>query len=179
MQTISKEKQIANQTLKIKYMSRSINTLSQILLNGSKKVAFIVALFITVGVSSSFAAPTHEGNDAIVTSFHKDFKRAELMGMDVKKDYTKVTFQLNNVVLFAFYSSHGELLAVVRNIVSTKLQIQLLLDLKQKYNDFWINDLFEMSSNGETNYYVTLQNADTKTTLRSSSTSGDWETYRP
>ena len=178
MQTNSKEKQITNQTLKIKYMLRSTNTLSQILLNGSKKVAFIVALFLTVGISSSFAAPTREGNDAIVASFHKDFKRAELMGMEIKKDYTKVTFRLNNLVLFAFYSSNGELLAVVRNIVSTQLPIQLLMDLKQKYNDFWITDLFEMSANGETNYYVTLQNADTKVTLRSNS-SNDWETYRP
>jgi hypothetical protein len=178
MQTNSKEKEITNQTLKIKYMLRSTFTLSQILLNGSKKVAFIVALFLTVGISSSFAAPTREVNDAIVTSFHKDFKRAELMGMDVKKDYTKVTFRLNNLVLFAFYSTHGELLAVVRNIVSTQLPIQLLMDLKQQYNDFWITDLFEMSSNGETDYYVTLQNADTKITLRSNSTS-TWETYHP
>jgi hypothetical protein len=177
MQTNSK-KTITTQTLKIKYMLRSTNTLSQILLNGSKKVVFIAALFLTVGISSSFATPTREGNDAIVASFHKDFKRAELMGMEIKKDYTKVTFRLNNLVLFAFYSSNGELLAVVRNIVSTQLPIQLLMELKQKYNDFWITDLFEMSSNGETNYYVTLQNADTKVTLRSNSSS-DWETYRP
>ncbi len=38
-------------------MLRSTNTLSQILLNGSKKVAFIVALFLTVGISSSFRHP--------------------------------------------------------------------------------------------------------------------------
>lgn len=182
MQTNSKKaiakQTITNQTLKIKYMLLSTNTISNYLLNGSKKIAFIVAMFMIVGIGSSFATPTRDSNDLIVASFHKDFKRAELMGMELKKDYTKVTFKLNNLVLYAFYSPNGELIAVIRNIVSTQLPIQLLMDLKQTYSSYWITDLFEMSSNGETNYFITLENADGRITLRSNNTS-NWESYHP
>jgi hypothetical protein len=144
-----------------------------------KTIAFVVALFLTLGVSSSFAATTTSNNDenqVILASFRKDFRTAELIGIEAKKEYTKVTFKLNNLVLFAFYSENGDLIAVVRNILSSHLPIQLLMDLKQNHSNCWITDLFEIDSNGETNYYVTLENGDSQVTLRSTS-SNNWETY--
>jgi len=155
-------------------MKRSINT-----------IAFVVALFLTLGVSSSFAATTtskttttsnNDENQVILASFRKDFRTAELMGIETKKEYTKVTFKLNNLVLFAFYSENGDLIAVVRNILSSQLPIQLLMDLKQNHSNCWITDLFEIDSNGQINYYVTLENGDSQVTLRSTS-SNNWETY--
>jgi hypothetical protein len=149
-------------------MKRSINT-----------IAFVVALFLTLSVSSSFAATTTSNNDenqVVLASFRKDFRTAELMGIEAKKEYTKVTFKLNNLVLFAFYSENGDLIAVVRNILSSQLPIQLLMDLKQNHTNCWITDLFEIDSNGQTNYYVTLENSDSQVTLRSTS-SNTWETY--
>ena len=169
-------------------MLHTTNNLGQTLLNGSKKIAIVAALFLTVGLSSSFAtpvstgntasvsAPARDGNDLITASFHKDFKHAELMGIEVKKAYTKVTFKLNNMVLFAFYSGNGELLAVVRNILSTQLPIQLLMDLKETYSKYWITDLFEINSDNQTTYYVTLQNADGRVSLRSGN-AATWEAY--
>jgi hypothetical protein len=145
-----------------------------------KTIAFVIALFLTLGVSSSFAATTtsnNEENQVILASFHKDFRTAELMGIEAKKEYSKVTFKLNDLVLFAYYSENGDLIAVVRNILSSQLPIQLLMDLKQNHSNCWITDLFEINSNGQTNYYVTLENGDTRTTLRSAS-SNNWETYR-
>jgi hypothetical protein len=170
-------------------MLHTTNNLRQTILNGSKKIAIVAALFLTVGLSSGFAtpvsinnastvSPARDGNDLVTASFHKDFKHAELMGIEVKKAYTKVTFKLNNMVLFAFYSGNGELLAVVRNILSTQLPIQLLMDLKETYNNYWITDLFEINSDNQTTYYVTLQNADGHVSLRSDNTA-TWETYRP
>jgi len=149
-------------------MKRSTNT-----------IALVIALFLTLGVSSSFAAtttPNNEENQVVLASFHKDFRTAEVMVVEAKKEYTKVTFKLNNLVLFAFYNENGELLAVVRNILSSQLPIQLLMDLKQNHNNCWITDLFEINSNGQTNYYVTLEDGDNQTTLRSTS-SNNWETY--
>ena len=177
MQTISNQTKSLKH-FKTKYMSLLNNKTSQALLNGTKKFAFIAALLFTVGIGSSFAAPTGNDNDVIIASFRKEFKTADVMGIEVKKDYTKVTFKMNSLVLFAYYSENGELLAVVRNILSTQLPIQLLMDLKQNYTNSWITDLFEMSVNGQTTYYATLENGDTRITLRSNSSS-NWENYRP
>jgi hypothetical protein len=176
MQTNSK--QIISQKVKTKYMLRLNNKTSQALINGTKKFAFIAALLLTVGIGSSFAAPTGNSNDIIIASFRKEFKTADVMEIETRKEYTKLTFKLNSLVLFAYYSENGELLAIVRNILSTQLPIQLLMELKQKYSNNWITDLFEISANGQTTYYATLENSDTRITLRSGNTS-NWENYHP
>jgi len=51
------------------------------------------------------------------------------------------------------------------------------MDIKEKYNDFWITDLFEINSDNQTTYYVTVQNADGKVSLKSTD-ADTWETYR-
>ncbi|HEV9037754.1 MAG TPA: hypothetical protein VGQ51_14060 [Puia sp.] len=157
-------------------MTRSINQLSHTLLKGSKIAAFIAALLLTVGISSSFATPNNDRTDAVTASFRKDFKKAELLATESGKNFTKLTFKMNDVVLFAFYSGDGNLLAVVRNIKLSQLPIQLMLKVKQDYSDYWISDLFELDADGSTNYYITLENANSTITLRSADTT-TWETY--
>ena len=156
-------------------MKRSTISISQTLLNSSKKLAIAVALLLTVGVTSSFATPTDK-TDVIKASFKKDFQKAELMGIEANNSYNKLTFKMNDIVLYAFYTDNGELLAVTRNIKSTQLPIQLLLDLKRDYANYWITDLFEFNGDGTNSYYVTLENADTSITLRANS-SDEWHLY--
>jgi hypothetical protein len=156
-------------------MTRSTK-LSQTILNGSKKIAFVLAMLLTIGVSSSFANPTDDSNGLIKASFKKDFRKAELIGLESGKTFTRLTFRMNNMILFAFYTDNGDLLAVTRNIQSTQLPIQLLLELKRGYADYWISDLFELNTDGSNTYYVTVENADSKTTLRSADMH-NWEEY--
>src|ERR1700760_1132145 len=125
-------------------MLHTTTLLGQTFINGSKKIAFIAALIFTVGISSSFATPNGGGNEFIKASFHRDFAKAEIMSLDAGKYFTKLTFKMNDNVLFAFYNEQGELVAVTRNIRSSQLPIRLLMDLKNNYGDFWITDLCEM-----------------------------------
>jgi hypothetical protein len=142
-----------------------------------KQLALATIFSLTVGLTSTFAATkiNDNGTDAVTVSFHKDFKKAELISTEVKKDYTKLTFKMNGMVMFAFYSESGDLLAVTRNIQSSQLPIQLLINVKKDYADYWISDLFEYTGDGVTSYYITLENADTRITLRSNGS--DWDTY--
>jgi hypothetical protein len=156
----------SNQTKKPKYMSRSI----------ASKIALTVAFVLTI-VSTSFANTTNDDHNAAVTaSFHKDFKKAELLTTEPGKNYTKLTFRMNDMVLFAFYSEEGQLLAVTRNIKSNQLPIKLLLQIKQDYANYWISELFEFNADGTNAYYITLENADSSVTLRSSG-SDAWDVY--
>ena len=166
-------------------MSLRNTKLSQALINGPRNFALMAALFLTVAIGSSFAASTDSGkttsstgnNDVIIAVFHKEFRTADVIQVEQKKDYTKVTFRLSGVVMFAYYSEDGNLMAVVRNILSTQLPIRLLMDLKQHHSDCWITDLFELDHNGQTVYFASLENSDFKLTLRSSDNS-NWETYQ-
>jgi hypothetical protein len=153
---------IQQQTIKLKNMKRF------------NQFALTAALLVTLGVSSSFAGPVN-GQDNINASFHKDFRQAELMATNAGKDYTKITFKMNGMILFAFYSDNGELLAVTHNIQSTQLPLSLLIQLRRNYADYWISDLFEYNANGASTYYITLENTGKKVTLRSNEE--NWESY--
>ena len=138
-------------------------------------IALTAALLLTAGVGSSFSRNTTNGNDNIEAYFRKDFQQAEQISTNTGADYTKVTFKMNSMILTAFYSNSGELLAVTHNITSTQLPLQLLIQVKRNYSGYWISDLFEYNANGSSSYFLTLENADSKVTLRSND--GDWETY--
>jgi hypothetical protein len=139
---------------------------------------FILSIATVLMMSfSAFAS----GNDNVVSqqarnAFKKDFASASNISFEQKDSYVKATFSLNGSILYAYYSNDGDLQAVVRNIVSDQLPISLLADLKKDYDGFWITDLFEISSNEQTSYYVTLENSDKKIVLKSSGTNY-WDVY--
>ena len=139
-----------------------------------KKIILSAAILLMMG-AGAFANTNDEVNQQTAQAFHKEFAAARNVSWEQKKDYIKATFLLNDQVLFAYYSYTGELQAVVRNIVSDKLPINLLTTLKNDYSGYWISDLFEVSADEQTTYYVTLENADTKINLRSNGDS--WEVY--
>ena len=135
-------------------------------------ITFATALLLTL---STFAKPADSISGDINTSFKKNFRTAQLMSTEKHEAFTKLTFKMNNAIMFAFYSRTGDLLAVTRNIVSSQLPINLLLSLKNDYSAYWITELFEFTSNDDSCYYVSLESADAKVTLRSI---GDtWEVY--
>jgi hypothetical protein len=141
------------------------------------KLIAIAALVLTMGSTNSFAGPAHGLNGQVSSAFQKDFNKAELMDYNISKDYTRLTLKVNDMIVFAYYSENGELLAVTRNIKSTQLPLPLLLDLKKNYGGYWITELFELSSGGQTSYYMTVENADKKLNLRSVNNDG-WEGVR-
>jgi hypothetical protein len=158
-------------------MKPTTNLLRQTIVNRSKTAAIIMALLLTVGISSSFASDTSDIiKEQVTTSFRKGFRNAQIVSYENHVNYNKVTFRMNDIVLFAYYSDKGELLAVVRNILSSQLPVQLMVDLKNNYNGFWISELFEINGEGQNTYYVTLENADHKITLRSTDATS-WEVY--
>jgi hypothetical protein len=141
-----------------------------------KKVLLSIATVLMMGVSV-FAANNEDGtaNQLAVRSFKKDFAAAKNIVWEQKNAYTRATFSLNGQVLFAYYNNNGDLQAIVRNITSDQLPINLLASLKSEYNDCWITDLFEMASDDQTTYYVTLETSEKKIVLKS--TGSSWEVY--
>lgn len=141
-----------------------------------KKIILSLATVLMMGISA-FAAKNDDAVNLLAQkSFHKEFASARNIQWEQKETYVKVTFTMNDQVLFAYYNNNGDLTAVVRNITSSQLPINLLTELKSTYNGFWISDLFEIASNDQTTYYVTLENADKKIVLDSNG-AGGWNVY--
>jgi hypothetical protein len=145
--------------------------------NSIMKNKILIGVFVLLtSINSAFANGKEEVNERIIKSFEKEFAGAQNVQWAFTKDFVKVTFTLNEQVVYAFYEPNGNLLGVTRNIVSSQLPINLFTDLKRNYSTHWITDLFEMASNHENVYYVTLENGDQKIVLKSSGTSG-WEVF--
>jgi len=133
---------------------------------------FALALLFAV---TSFAKPVDSVKGEINASIKRNFKNAQILNTETKEAFTKVTFKMNEVIMFAFYSRTGDLLAVTRNITSSQLPMNLLLSLKNDYSAYWITELFEFTGDGINCYYVSLESADARVTLRSNGDS--WEVY--
>ena len=83
---------------------------------------------------------------------------------------------MDNQVMFAYYNDNGVLMGVVRNILSDKLPINLMSNLKKNYSSYWISNLFEMASDNQSNYYVTLETAEETLVLKSDGTN-EWDMF--
>ena len=142
-----------------------------------KKSILILAMLLTTIVGSSFANRNDDNKNRAAASFKQDFASAKEVTWENGKDLVKATFKLNDQVMFAYYSESGELMAVVRNMVSGQLPINLLTNLKKNYQGYWITDLFEVSASNESSYYVTLESADNVIVLKSSGLN-KWEVFQ-
>jgi hypothetical protein len=140
-----------------------------------KASILFAALALVLSTTYSFAAPAGHDKDGINASFRSEFRDAQLLSTEGYKDFTKLTFKMNDQVLCAYYTQDGSLLAVTRNIPSSQLPVSLLLNLKKQLHNGWITELFEFNSDTQHCYYVSLETADMKVNLRSNGDS--WEVY--
>jgi hypothetical protein len=142
-----------------------------------KKVILATAMILTVGLTSAFANTNDNVSEQVNKSFRKDFVTAKEVSWQKEVNYVKATFTMGNQVMFAYYNEGGDLIGVVRNILSDKLPISLMAELKKNYDNRWISDLFEMASEGQSTYFVTLENADETLVLKSNGSNG-WSVYK-
>jgi len=142
-----------------------------------KKSILTWALVLLVGVSTSFAHGIEGVSERVMSSFKKEFAEAKDVQWESAKDFSKATFSLHGQVMFAYYSTDGSLIAVSRNIAPSQLPIALLAEVKKSYGDYWISDLFELSTNDNTDYYITLENGDQKVVLKSNG-ARNWDLYK-
>ena len=134
------------------------------------KLFLSIATMLMMGFSAFAGNNDEVVNQQALRSFKKEFASASNIIWEQKDTYTRATFSLNGQVLFAYYNTNGDLQAVVRNIVSDQLPISLLSELKKEYSDYWISDLFEIATDDQTTYYVTLENSEKKIVLKSQGT---------
>ncbi|NML19772.1 hypothetical protein HHL16_02755 [Pseudoflavitalea sp. G-6-1-2] len=141
------------------------------------KKAVLMGVFALLIGFSSFARTGEEVSEQVLQSFNREFAGAQDVNWEISKTMQKATFKLNGQTMFAYYEERGELLALTRNITSSQLPITLLSNLKKSYSEFWITDLFEISSEGNTQYFITIQSADQTVVLKSDNSYG-WQTYK-
>ena len=135
-----------------------------------KKILMAVAMIVVV--TAAFAN-NKEVSPAVQNAFKTRFPKAMDVEWTVGGTYYKASFASNGTILFAFYNEKAQLIGIMRNISSSQLPISLQGKLAKYNSHYWIADLFEMSNDRGTNYYLTLQDADNKMILKSDC--NDWK----
>lgn len=139
-----------------------------------KKILMTLAIAISSIVA--FAGEENVSKD-VLNSFNKEFNGAKEVRWTTGSDFYKAVFVLNDQYITAFYNKEGEFLGMTRNISSLNLPMKLQSKIRSDYNEYWITDLFELSDNDGTHYYITVENADSKVLLKSSDNT-DWNIYK-
>lgn len=128
-------------------------------------------LFILLTVLSSYFAQAAntpaEVAPAALKSFERTFAGAREVSWSVTDELYRVNFQVAGQYASAYYNNTGDLVVVTRNISPLQLPVMLLSSVKKDFAQQWISELIEVSDESGTNYYVTLEDANQKTTLKS------------
>jgi len=86
------------------------------------------------------------------------------------------TFKQGEQYLTAYFNPFGKMEAVSRNISTTALPLMLQKGLEDRRKNNWITETSELVNNNGTQYYITLENANTKTIYQSSGS--EWTVYK-
>jgi hypothetical protein len=139
-----------------------------------KKVLMTLAIAISSLVA--FAGEENVSKD-VLNAFSKEFNGAKEVKWTTGSDFYKAVFVLNDQYITAFYNKEGEFLGMTRNISSLNLPLKLQSKVRSEYADYWISDLFELSDNEGTHYYITVEDADSKVMLKSSDNT-EWNIFK-
>ena len=140
-----------------------------------KKILIAVALIV---MSTAYAfANNREIDPKVINTFKEKFTGATDASWIERTDFYEVSFTFQDKKLFAFYSKSCQLICVIHHILSSELPADLLKDIKSTYSKYWITELFELTNEDQTGYFITLQNADSKFILNSND-QNNWELFR-
>lgn len=139
-----------------------------------KKTLLIMLIIITA--ANSVLAGDEKIKAGVLNAFKRKFPCAKEVSWQVDANHYKAAFNWNGYWLFAHYTTRGEWLGVTRHISSLQLPHYLQYSVKENYDHYWITNLVEESNDRSFNYYITLENANNRITLKSKHGS-DWTLY--
>lgn len=113
---------------------------------------------------------------SVLKSFNTTFASATEVDWSTTNDLYKAQFALNGQYITAYFKEDGTMQALVRHISVNHLPIILQTALKNSYKGQWVSDVLEVTKEGGLQYYVTLENADSKLVVKSSATT--WTTFQ-
>ena len=139
-------------------------------------------LILTLSASSfafANAANVNPVNERTLQAFKADFSTAnDVTWASIENDgYYRATFKYNNETILAIYSPEGELLSTARYIVKEALPIMVTTELNKQYGTHIIRTVIERTANGETSYFVTLENEKSSLIVQAK-TSGSISIYK-
>jgi hypothetical protein len=124
-----------------------------------KKLTTLLTAMILLFSASAFASGGEEVTAKVKLAFEKDFVDAKNVNWNKKGNYYFANFMMKDKELDIAYNEDGEIVGTSRKVSITQLPLILSLTLSHKYGKYSIPmEATELNYNGETHYYVTVDN---------------------
>jgi hypothetical protein len=137
----------------------------------------ILSIVVGLGLfSSAFAKAPEKSTDRAIASFMKEFHKASDVIWSSNNNYIMAAFELNNQIQYAYYDYQGNLVGLVHHILTSGLPADLSADIKKNYSNYWVSELFQLSSDQGDAYYIQLKNGD-ETIVLTTEVTGSWHLY--
>ena len=130
-----------------------------------KKKLLILGSGLILAIYSACAATPPNVPTSVQNELQQEFKGATDVKWKTTDRFYKASFSVNGQNLEAFFGTDGEFIGVSRNITLEQLPLVLLTEAVEKSKDNKLTNLFEISSDRGTEYYMSLQNARGKTII--------------
>ncbi len=140
-----------------------------------KKRILTLLVLVTMMTNTTFAKDINVTSE-VLAAFTAHFTNASDVAWERSENYYKASFDFYNQHLTAYISEEGVILGVKRNIITFDLPMNLQIALKKKFAGYWVSELFEYSVNGDTIYYMAVENAEQKVILQSAGTA-NWNIH--
>lgn len=119
-----------------------------------KKIFLFVSFTIVVGMTNAFAGRDPNVSTQVLQSFKKEFPAAAYLKWDKYQDYFRATFVLNDHRTEAWFSSEGELLGTVRDLLFDQLPLTVMKNVGKKFPAAYFYEVREVSNTNGTTYQM-------------------------
>lgn len=137
------------------------------------KQILIALCIITLSSFNSLFAKSVPG--PVEHSFEATFGRNTDVTWSESNGLYKASFTIGSERIIQFYNSDGDEVAVAQYLSISKLPSALQTDLKKYTTDYTVSELFEISDELGSSYYVTLTSKEKSVVMRS--IGNVWKTF--
>jgi len=121
-----------------------------------KKLIICFCLFAAIGAAA--AAPP-EVNEKVLKAFKETFVKAEDVVWHELPNIYEASFKQSEIVTRAIYDTEGNLLRTTRYYSEEYLPINIMRNLKKKYEGKTVFGVTESSTDNEVSYHIVLEDA--------------------
>ena len=133
------------------------------------RTLFLMLALVLVTGAASAKETDPRINPRILSSFKKEFSTASNVRWEVRSDYVKAHFILNDQGLIAYFDKEGEMMSVARNLLYNQLPLSVIKGLQEKYGNAVFSSIVEVTREGETSYLMETEKKGKKLMIQAAS----------
>lgn len=124
-----------------------------------KKFKTVLTAIVMLFATSAFAAGGENVSPKVKAAFESNFSKASQVNWEKTSDYYFASFLLNGIRVDAAYDESGELVGTARHISADLVPLSVSLAISEKYAGYQVaKTALELNFEGQTRYYVTVEN---------------------